>query len=218
MSLQCFFRSVAYDASELVERGDVGIGIGQLDARYAVVLGARAHRADGQDRAARVRPRGHLVPPNVRAKRIIDHGFHGELVRVAPAFGEQLAQPRCSLMGVRTHRTEDETVTDPGGAPQRGFGPSAEPQWDVAAYWSGSEAGPVDAVELSVVVDHGLAPQRSEHVNLLLEARAAGLEGCSEAFVLDVVPAGTNREHESSAGEHIHLGRLFGHQHRLALR
>jgi len=72
-------------------------------------------------------------------------------------------------------------------------------------------------VELAAVVDHRLPPQQAQQVHLLVQPPAAALERDAQAFVLHVVPAGADGQHEPAAGQHVHLGGLLGHQGGLPL-
>ena len=66
--------------------------------------------------------------------------------------------------------------------------------------------------------DRTLRPQPPHQLDLLLGAPAAVGELLAERLELDGVPAQSNTEPESPAGEQIDLGGLLGHQHRLSLR
>ena len=109
---------------------------------------------------------------------------------------------------------EPKTKPSPVRAARCSCGSAPPPNHSGMSPRTGRGARPARSiqVELSAEVDHGLAPQRSKYVDLLVEAAAAGLERCAEALVLDVVPAGTDREHQSAAREDVDLGCLFGNQ------
>ena len=75
----------------------------------------------------------------------------------------------------------------------------------------------MNVVEAPVDRDALLGPQRAEHGDLLLENRAALLEGHAERVVLELVPSDPEPEPEAATAQQVDLGRLLGQQRRLAL-
>jgi hypothetical protein len=61
-------------------------------------------------------------------------------------------------------------------------------------------------------------PEDPHHLDLLLDAPAAGAEVLAERLEFDRVPAHRDAEAEPPAREHVHRGRLLGHQRGLTLR
>jgi hypothetical protein len=61
------------------------------------------------------------------------------------------------------------------------------------------------------------SPELAQEVDLLVQARAAGMEILSEGFVFDIVPSGSDAEPEALARQQVEVGGLLGQQHGLAL-
>src|SRR6185312_10031507 len=79
-------------------------------------------------------------------------------------------------------------------------------------------AGILNAMERAGKINMRLGPECLHHTDLLLRSPAAIREVLVECRELDLVPTDTDAKAEPAAGEHIETRRLFGHQHRLALR
>jgi hypothetical protein len=81
-----------------------------------------------------------------------------------------------------------------------------------------TEIGSIDPVEAAREVDNRFGEQPAEQLDLLLLARAAGMEVLPEGLVLDVIPADPRSKAQATAGQEINVGRLPCHEGGLALR
>src|SRR6202035_4897305 len=82
------------------------------------------------------------------------------------------------------------------------------------------DPGIIDMMELALILDVRLGPQRLHDPHLIGRALAAGVEILVEAGKLDLVPADPDAEPEPAvaAAQHVEARRLLGDQRRLALR
>ena len=68
------------------------------------------------------------------------------------------------------------------------------------------------------MLDEVLFPQRPQHGDLVVEPFGTVAERRPERRVLDVVPSGSDAQHQAPARQHVHLGGLLGDERRLPLR
>src|SRR5438046_5243105 len=82
----------------------------------------------------------------------------------------------------------------------------------------GFDAGAVDAMPATGVVDELLSPQETEHLDLLLDPLGPVAPAHAECFVFDVVPADAGPEPDASSREDVQGRGLLGEERRLTLR
>ena len=114
-------------------------------------------------------------------------------------------------------RQRDPAVGETGGAADDHLAVSSHPHGNRPLDGQGPDAGVGHAVPLSRVGHQLPGPEKPHDLELLLHPPAAILEVLAEGLELDGVPAHADAEAQPSAREHIHLGRLLGHERRLTL-
>src|SRR5208283_4059223 len=105
-----------------------------------------------------------------------------------------------------------------GDTRQRALVVSAEPHFYLARGGERIDAGILDRVPPALERHMRLGPQFLQDLHLLFGAPAAVMEILVEAGELDLVPADPDAEAELAAAQDIETGRLFCHEHGLALR
>src|ERR1700722_6290135 len=107
-----------------------------------------------------------------------------------------------------------------GGAAEGRLGGAAIPDRPPPRRRARVDPGIVDMMELALILDVRLGPQRLHDPHLIGRALAAGVEILVEAGELALVPAAPDAEPEPAvaAAQHVKARRLLGDQRRLALR
>jgi hypothetical protein len=180
---------------------------------------AGAHRVDAHVGGAEPLPAFDLLGPGVGiAVREADTTFDTDILRLSAGLIDVFVKAGHRLVGaVVEAELREPAVGDAGRALDDGLGIAAHPDRDRPLDGKRQDAGLVDAVPASFEVDHFLGPQGAHNGDLLTDAAASGREVFAQGLVLDRVPANRDAQPQTSAGEHVDLGRLFRNQHCLSL-
>ena len=174
-------------------------------------------RAQREVGAAGRRPRRRRLGTGVGTDGPVDQPLEPELGDVAAVLRQRLADHGDGIAGPAAGVPEQEAVAELRRPLQHRRRATAEPDRDRRRR-SRQDAGPLDVVVLAVERDDRLGPQPPQHLDLLLQAPGASPVRRAERFVLDPVPARPHAQAQPAARQHGHLGRLLGHERRLALR
>ncbi len=162
-------------------------------------------------------PEVNVAPPSAFTRAEVDRRVKAECTGVAALRLEQFVHTFEAALHPLRVRPEDEPIADARCALHRHVAEAAKPNRNISL-GERPDSGAIDAVVLARIVDDRLAPKRSEHFDLFVEAFASVIVALTEAFVLDIVPAGPDAESKSFTRQEVEFGGLFRDQRRLSLR
>ena len=172
-------------------------GVGVVDPGLRALRGIQG---DASLQTDRVRIPARLVGVTTNAvddlAALIAQGIQRE-----PAVGQPRDTPHGHVQG---HRTRGRAGADPDG--------------NGALHGQRLDAGVVDAVPLSGVIDNLLRPQQPQDLDLLFAALAARFPVFVQSLILHRVPSDPDAQPQPPAAQHVHFRGLLGHQRGLPLR